>query len=421
MNTLKKVKLISIIFLAAFILRLSFLFIAHHGDLNNNITWGTLAVERGLNGFYEGDDWPYSAPNQPPLTILTLAGARSVWQGIENTSWWLNERLPVFPSPFIWFWEGKGMDLLVKLPPILADLAIGWLIYDYFRRKKKKDIGLKVTAIWLFNPVVWYNSTVWGQTDSVVNLLGMLAVLALLKKDFVKFSIFIALSVLFKGSLVIFVPILLGVAIWQGYAIKDWLKAGIAGLSTAFVVSIWFHPSLNVFSWLFNLYKVRILEGEIGYLTANAFNFWWLIDPGRVFDSTILLGLTARTWGLLVVIGGILIMINWLRRKTSDKKVFIVLLLTTFLSFLFMTRIHERYLYPLFPYATILLGTISGLSLPYVILSLTHLLNLYHLFWVPSFAPLEGLYLNPIFPQALAIVNIVVFLYLLRLFRQAKL
>ena len=36
------------ILLFALILRLSLVFVAYHGDLNNNISWATLSVERGL-------------------------------------------------------------------------------------------------------------------------------------------------------------------------------------------------------------------------------------------------------------------------------------------------------------------------------------------------------------------------------------
>ena len=81
---MRKLNRLLVVLLIGFIFRLSLVFVAHHGDLNNNITWGTLAVERGLVGFYEGKDWPYSAPNQPPLTILMLTGVRVTWQAIEN-------------------------------------------------------------------------------------------------------------------------------------------------------------------------------------------------------------------------------------------------------------------------------------------------------------------------------------------------
>src|SRR3990167_10923077 len=175
MGRLKKVLIL--IFFSAFVLRLSVSLIAYHGDLNNNISWGTLALERGLNGFYgssDANDWPYSAPNQPPLSILSLAGLRVVYLAIENISWRLNNQFSFFPSTFIWFWEAKGMTLLMKLPSIFADLGIGWLIYKYFEKEGKHKLGLILSAVWLFNPIIWYNSSIWGQTDSIVNLLVLI-------------------------------------------------------------------------------------------------------------------------------------------------------------------------------------------------------------------------------------------------------
>ncbi|MCH7730104.1 hypothetical protein IID21_01080 [Patescibacteria group bacterium] len=411
-------KKLIIIFLFAFALRLSLAFIAHHGDLNNNISWGTLAAGRGLSGFYEGEDWPYSAPNQPPLTILMLTGVRVVWQAIENASWWLNNNFKFFYSPFIWFWEAKGMTLLVKLPGILADLGIAWLIFKYFETKNKPKLGFILSSVWLFNPVTWYNSAIWGQTDSVVNFLGFAAILFLLRKKLVLFSIFFSLSLLFKGSLSIFIPILLIVTIWQKYSLKEWVRSAIAVLATIILLSVWFHPEMNLFAWLYNLYKNRFLPGEIGYLTANSFNFWWLVDSGKTLDSTVFLGLPARVWGFITALAGIAGFLYWLRKKITDKRLFLSLALVSLLTFLFMTRIHERYLYPFFPYATMLLGFIPALVFPYILLSMTHLLNLYHLFWAPSFPPLEALYLKPWFAQAISVINIIVFFYLLRSARQ---
>src|SRR3989344_3257685 len=129
-----------LILIAALALRLSLIFVAYHGDLNNNISWGTLAVERGLNGLYgspDANDWPYSAPNQPPLTILMFTGLGLVWRFINSSAWWLNNNFSFFPSGFIWFWERSGMTLLVKLPSLLADLGIGYLIYKHFVNEKR--------------------------------------------------------------------------------------------------------------------------------------------------------------------------------------------------------------------------------------------------------------------------------------------
>lgn len=201
-------------FFLALVLRLSLVFVAHHGDLNNNISWGNTVLERGLNGYYEGSNWDYSNPNQPPLTILTFTATSFVWRGVENLSWFLNNKFGFFPSGFIWFWEARGMDLLVKLPGIIADLLVGYLIYKFLKERKKKRAVL-ITCIWLFNPVSWYNSAIWGQTDSIVNLLGFISILFLLKRDLIKSLVFLTLSILFKGSLALFIPIILIYAIFQ--------------------------------------------------------------------------------------------------------------------------------------------------------------------------------------------------------------
>ncbi len=404
-----------VVFLSALILRLSLVFVAHHGDLNNNISWGNLAVERGLNGYYEGKNWPYSNPNQPPLTILTFTGTSLVWKSVENASWFLNNRFKVFPSAFIWFWEGRGMDLMVKLPGIIADLLIGYLIYKFLKERKNKQ-AILITCIWFFNPVIWYNSAIWGQTDSIVNLLGFAGVIYLLKKDLVKSLVFITLSVLFKGSLTLFIPIILIYAIFQKYPFKKWLHSTFYVLLTTLLVSVWFHPKWDLFIWLVNLYKNRIFPGEIGYLTANSFNLWWLINPGKVLDSVLYLGIQARMWGIIIVLISMAVLIFYQIKKLDEKRLLIALAVISLVSFLFMTRIHERYLYPFFIPATILLVSISGILIPYLILSLTHLLNLYHLFWAPGIPVLERLYLNSAFPNVISLINLAVFFWLLLYF-----
>lgn len=407
-------KKIFVIFFLALVLRLSLIFVAHHGDLNNNISWGNITLERGLNGYYEGSNWPYSNPNQPPLTILTFTATSYIWKSVENFSWYLNNKFKFFPSAFIWFWEGRGMDLMVKLPGIIADLLIGYLIYKFLEERKNKR-AILFASIWLFNPITWYNSAVWGQTDSIVNLLGFAGVIFLLKKDLVKSFIFITLSVLFKGSLILFIPIIFFYAVFQRHPIKKWLHSAFYILFTTLLTSVWFHPKWDFFIWLVNLYKNRIFPGEIGYLTANSFNFWWLVNPGKVLDSTLCLGVPARMWGIVIVLISMAVLIFYFRKKLSEKRLFISLAAISLVSFLFMTRIHERYLYPFFIPATLLLVSIPGTLIPYFVLSLTHLLNLYHLFWAPGISILEKLYLNPAFPNVISLINLLVFIKIIKL------
>lgn len=428
----------------AFIFRLFFVGVAHHGDLNNNISWGQELWNRGIVDYYgspDANDWPYSAPNQPPLTILLFGGTVWVYDTVDLVSKFLNESIGLFPSSFVWFWEANGMDLVVKFPGIFADLGIGWMIYKYFKQKAKKNkqeklekTGLILSTIWLFNPVSWYNSSMWGQTDSVVNFLGMMGIFGLLGvigPRYVKaskgsklawFAVWFTLSVLFKGSLLIFLPLLLILVIKQKYSLRDYVFACCYALFVTFLVSIWFYPRVDFPLWFIDLYQNRILPGEIGYLTANAFNFWWLVDSGNTLDSTVLFGLPARIWGMVAGIGGIVGVGYWFARgKLTDRRVFLSMALTSVITFLFMTRVHERYLYPFFPSATVLLGLIPIAQVPYVIYSVTYTLNMYHLFWAPSVQQLEALFKDYSWTaMIISVVNVLTFGFLLRHLTRTK-
>ncbi|MGZ8438885.1 MAG: hypothetical protein ACXWXR_10165, partial [Candidatus Limnocylindrales bacterium] len=64
---------------------------------------------------------------------------------------------------------------LVKVPGILADAGVAWLLFAFARRFGNgwlgswsgERIGLVAAAIYLFNPGTIFNSSVWGQVDSV--------------------------------------------------------------------------------------------------------------------------------------------------------------------------------------------------------------------------------------------------------------
>ncbi len=412
-----KKKLI-LIFLIAFVFRLLLINTAFHGDLNNNISWGNSVIKYGTNGYYEQKVWEFSQPNQPPLYILLFGLTSWIYQTIYNLGWYLNNNIGAFPSSFIWFWQTKGMVLLVKLPSILADLGIGYFIYKMVKKSKFK-MGL--TILWLFNPLTFYNSSIWGQTDSIVNLLGIISIFYLLNKRLVPSVMFFVLGLLFKGSLIIFLPFMLLIWILQKHTWEKWLKAVLISGVLSTIIAIWFHVNIDLPIWLFNLYTQRFFPGEVGYLTANAFNFWYLVNPGKILDSTPYLGTTAHTIGYIIslIISFILIVKNK-ATLTKEKTILFLLSAMALISFLFFTRIHERYLYPFFPVATLLIGLIPSLIFPYIILSFVFLLNMYNLFWAPGIPLLENSLLNTSLPTVLSVVNIIVFFYIVIMYFRNK-
>src|SRR5258706_1255910 len=398
------------VFFIAFILRILLINVAFHGDLYNNLSWGNMAI-KGLNGFYEKTGFQYSIPNQPPLYIILFALTSFLYQTIYNFSWYLNSHFGFFPSAFIWFWQQSGNIILLKLPGIFADLGIGYMIYHIFKSKNKQNLGFNLAALWLFNPITFYNSAIWGQTDTIVNLLGLMSVYFLINKKLVKSLLFLTLSLLFKGSLAIFVPILFFFALWQKYELKTWMKAIlISGIATI-LITVWFHPNLNLPVWLLNLYTKQILPGEIGDLSANAFNFWYLINPGKVLDSIKYFGVTAHFIGYITTLSVMAVAIFKLQKQKTENRLLFSLAIVAMTSFLFMTRIHERYLYPFFPVATILVGFKKKFLIPYLILSFTFLLNMYNLFWAPGIFVFENILKTSGLPNILTVINLVVFVY----------
>ncbi len=420
-----RLSVIILILLFSLTIRLSVVFWGYHGDLNNNISWGKSAYEKGLNNFYTLSDssrWEYSAPNQPPLTILMFFMLRYLWTHTGIIINYLNDNIPIFPSGLVWFWEDKGMILFVKLPSIIADLLIGIILYRLtFITTKNIKKSLAVFLIWLLNPIVWYNSSVWGQTDSIVNLLGLLAVVYLLRKNISGFVSFFTLSVLFKGSLLIFGPLCIYILIKQAHSFKKWITAFFIALILTISVSIWFYPRVDLPVWIIDLYRKRIMPGEIDYVSANAFNLWNIIGSETIRDNITIYTISARTIGF-ILFGIVYIMVIkhlFSNKKNGQKETISSLSLIALAAFLLLTRVHERYLYPFFPYATFMLAFRPYIVIPYILLSLIHLLNLYNLFWVPPIPSIESILKISDFRKILSLLCLLTLFYLLTMtFRQ---
>jgi Gpi18-like mannosyltransferase len=286
---------------------------------------------------------------------------------------------------------------------------------------KKVKLRTSLTALWLFNPLTFYNSSIWGQTDPIVNLLGIISIFFLINKKLIPSVLFFTMSLLFKGSLVIFLPLLLLIWVVQKHTIKEWLRAILISAFFSLIITIWFHPYFDLPLWLLNLYTQRFFPGEVGYLTANAFNLWYLVNPGKVLDNSLYYGVSAHTIGYVIsILISVFLLIKTKASLTKEKTILFLLSAMALSSFLFFTRIHERYLYPFFPVATLLIAFIPELIFPYLIFSFIFLLNMYNLFWAPGIPFLENSLLNTSLPVVLSIINLLVFFYTIKIYFKNK-
>jgi len=326
------------ILLSALFFRLILSFGPYHPDLGNHLDWGIKFWQLGPKNFYENLFWQVSWANQPPGTIYLFAFIRKIYEGIFAIFWWLNLKIPLFPSFIIPILEKRLYVCLIKLPAILADLGIAFLIYRFVEELKGQKAAKLAAAIFLFNPASWYISAVWGQTDSIINFLVLWSVYLFWRKKSLPSVFVYFLSLYFKGSLIIFLPVILILLLKA----KDlwWKKLLAIGGSLIFLsyLSFPFVKWMTPIPWIYHLYQDRIFGHQGNMLTANAFNFWALIF-GIDFtknDFGLFLGLTFRKWGQwLFVLSSLPVCFYLLKKKLNITLVFWSFAIISFSSFLF--------------------------------------------------------------------------------------
>lgn len=245
--------------------------IFYHPDVNNHIDWGERFFEYGPSKIYDHSSniWSYTWPNQPPGTMYIFAFMHKIYQLIFSFLWFLNIKIQIFPSFIMPFFEFDFKYVIVKLPAIFADLGVAVLIYKIIVFFKSKNIAAQTAAIfYLFNPAIWYNSTVWGQTDSIISFVFLLGLYFILNKKLFRALIFFALSIYIKISLLIFIPV---VAI---YIVKNYktLNIFVNVIFVLFFVGLITLPfslnNSNPYSYLLFIYNQRVLTQQLQHLNG---------------------------------------------------------------------------------------------------------------------------------------------------------
>lgn len=152
---------------AYLILRWALLF--HPGyvaDVNAYKRWALRAAQSGIAQIYQTSDMDY-----PPLYAWILYPLGKAAQAID-------------PEGSAAMRDARHLTFLVKLPPLLFDLALGWLLWRLGRhtarlRPKGPPWGAILPAAYLLHPAVVFDTAYWGQPDSIHSVFVLAAFLAL--------------------------------------------------------------------------------------------------------------------------------------------------------------------------------------------------------------------------------------------------
>ncbi len=331
-----------LLLLVGFALRM--LFIGSSGfttDINTFVAWTLSLLANGLSHFYAKTGFA----DYPPGYFYILALFGHLWAPFRAMD-------PQF----------NALRIVVKLPAILADLGVGWLIYTVGRRFAAPAIALGAAAVYLFSPATIMNSADYGQVDSVAGGFALLGAYLLLKSDDSPAGTFswlipaawvsLAYSLLIKPQAAVLIVLFIAFAFADGARRRERLYATLAGILAAFVFSILlvlpFHPTANpiaALQWLLHQYAFG--SSQYPDNTVNAFNLWAIRGEMWVSDSQLIgwgpLQLPQYVWGIALVVASLALVVwRYLQERTSGA--FMESCTIALLGFFILsTRMHERY------------------------------------------------------------------------------
>ena len=323
---------------------------------------------------------------------------------------------------------------LIKIPGIVADIGVAWLLFAMVRRWggdlidrtsfriSPERAGLAAAAVYLFNPGTVFDSAVWGQIDAVgtLVLLGTIYFLARGWTEAAAAGAVVALLVKFQFAFLIPVVAVVGIKRHlfgrssdpehdlqrRPVRVLTSLAAGVATLALLllpFRMTLWAPPAAGTDA-----------QGCLGFLPAgdpstslvgklceaantytgfsiNAFNLWrnpWtgLGDTLHRGDDTgvaLVIGGMSLDWqqvGTLLFVAAALLALWVVARRDDLRGVVMGALVLSIAFFALPTRVHERYLFPALALAALLL--FSGRVWPwlYGVLSAVFFANVYWLY-----------------------------------------
>ncbi|MBN1412837.1 MAG: hypothetical protein JW969_18495 [Spirochaetales bacterium] len=317
----------------------------------------------------------------------------------------------------------SALEYLIKTVSVISDLAGAFMIYLIGKKMNKEKLGLVVAAAYALNPAVFFNSSVWGQFDSLTaTLLLVMCYFFLRKLDVIAVIVFTA-SVLTKPQSVFLLPIpavlyfknnpgLLEFK-WEGikrlpllartvrvvpHYLKNfnWFKFGIAAVAvivTYISMAMPFADGKPV--WWFFEHSLKSAQ-DYPYATANAFNLWTLLGGQCINDSQPFFYLTYAGWANILVAGiFVLSFIGIIKHKVNAFVTYYSAYFIYLSVFLVWTKMHERYMLPALIFGMICILWDARLAVPVGLASICHFGNMYAIYirtnetiWVPQWDPM---------------------------------
>lgn len=289
----------------------------HKTDMGCFSGWSAQIFQNGISSFYTGEGFHDYPPGY--MYVLYAVGALKT---LFNSS-------------------GAALDVLIKFPAIVCDLLTGWLIYRIADKKLGNARAAIISALYVFNPAVIMNSSVWGQVDSVYTLFVALMIYLISQKQLIKSYFIFAICIFIKPQAFIFTPVLIFGIIENVFLPKfdsqKFVKNLIWGLGAILMIVI-----LSLPFGLGNVieqYKSTL--ASYPYLTVNAFNIWGAFGQ----NWTGLTGFTSAL-GYILLAAIVAVSVYIFFKSKSEAKYYFTGAFLSMATYMLSTKMHDRYAFP---------------------------------------------------------------------------
>lgn len=347
--------------------------LGHDADLRLFLSWTRGLATEGLGGFFASGVFC----DYPPLSVLMFLGVgqlAALWPDVFNSD--------------------ELLRVVIKAPACLADLAIGVLIFIEVRRWLGRPAALAGAGLFLLNPVVLYDSAVWGQVDAVYTAAVLAALALLLRQRWGWAGAVTAAGLLLKFQTIALIPLLL----LETYRRGGWRGVGhllVGGIVVAAAVLAPFALTDTLNDVLARSY-IHVV-GQYNFLSKGAYNIWPLIADAQTPDNTVptwvvqatgdpreaiptadswLFSLTWRKISLLIYTLAVAVVLSLYTLRPGPIGLYGAAALLGLAFFLFPTEMHERYFFPALAFGAIWAVSSAWAERTYFLLCSVLLLNI---------------------------------------------
>jgi len=337
------------------------------GDITHYVYWTRLVTLNGIQSAYSGT-WPETYAVYPPIPLYAYQALGNVYRWLQDPGF---DPLLAQQSP----WLHQGIKFVALTWHLLTAVAI----FAIVQRTSRAALTAALAAgLYVLNPAALFDVAHWAQPDGAHSLFSVVAIGMLSLGQVVAPWAAMGAAALAKPQAWAILP-LLAIATIRSHGL-----AGLArGVVAAGVVSLVIVLPFVVTGRTGELLSLPgTVSSVMPVVSADAHNLWWLVleprgqDPLFVQDTARALGpLTYRTVAAGLVAGMLLLTywLFWTRRASLAEAAALGVLGW----FTFTTQAHENHLFFALPLLSLAWPTRRWLLVPFGVITLTLLANMW--------------------------------------------